>query len=93
MTKKRKRVDMSARLPDPPVGFVRNDERHISREVVHEGRLIWAVIADESSDGFHLVTSDGNIVDHYGLTFEEALERARRSFRMAGADDGARNGD
>lgn len=91
MTLKQKFMDLSSVEFPTPVGFVRDDQRCISREVRGD-KSHWAVVTDEGEDGFRLVHSDGDggIVDHTGLTLDEALMLARKSFREAGLDDGLR---
>ena len=90
MTLKQKFMDLGATAFPTPVGFVRDDERRISREVVHDGMTVWAVISDEGEDGFSLTFGDRGVTDYHRLTLDEAVERARRAFRRMGADDGAR---
>ena len=91
MTLKQKFMDLSAAPFPPPVGFVRNDQHCISREVRGGDASHWAVITDEGEDGFRLVHPDcGGLVEYNGLPLDEAVKIARQSFRAAGVDDGVR---
>ena len=79
----------------PPQGFRRKGDGAIIREVRgDDGFTRFAAISDEGEAGFslaHTSTWGTTSVHKYsGLTFDEALKKARQSFRKVGADDGLR---
>lgn len=76
-----------------PAGFQRTDDGSIRRDVWRDGRVRGAIIVG-GEDGFNLTRTSPNgttsMCFYKGLTFMDAIEKARAMFRKVGVDYDAR---